>query len=321
MAQQRTKYKITNWKEYNKSLIERGKINIWLDKENLKNWRAEKQKKRGKPKQYSDGLIELCLMVKHLYNLPYRTTEGFIKSVFEQLKIDIEVPSYTQMSRRAAQLSLKLKRVFNHKGPVDVAVDSTGLKVYGEGEWKVRKHGVSKRRTWRKLHIAVDPLDHEIMACVLTDNSSSDDQVFPELFEQVDDVIERCFADGAYDKKGCYKSCHNKQTHLITPPISRARVQKGNLPELFVRDKAIKRIEMLTAQQGTKELARKQWKIEQDYHCRSISETAMFRFKTFFGAKLSSRKIQTQTSEAMIKINLMNKFTAIGMPIPDVTYQ
>lgn len=323
MTEQRAHYKITNWKDYNKSLINRGSITIWLSEETLKNWHeiAQEQRKRGRPKYYSDGLIELCLMVKHLYGLPYRATEGFIKSLFMQLKIDVEVPSYSQMSRRAGKLPAKVKRALNRKGPIDIAVDSTGLKVYGEGEWKVRKHGVGKRRTWRKLHLAVDPLDHEIVAATLTDNAHTDEQMLPELIAQIDDDTERCFGDGAYDKKSCYKSCHNEQIQLITPPMRCAQKQKVPIAELSIRDEAIDRIQVLTQETNDIELARAQWKIEADYHCRSISETAMFRFKTIFGDKLSTRTLENQRIEAMVKINLMNRFSNLGMPISEVSYR
>ena len=321
MPKQRATYKITNWQTYNKSLLKRGDINLWLSPDVLKDWQSkEVPRQRGRPKYYSDGLIESCLMVKHMYKLPYRATEGFIKSLFKQLKLNIAIPSYSQLSRRAEKLLCKLQRVFNCKGPIDIAVDSTGLKVYGEGEWKIRQHGIGKRRTWRKLHLAVDPLDHEIVACKLTDNSRTDEEIFPGLLNQIEDKIEHCFGDGAYDKKRCYQSSYTKQAKLIVPPNIRAKEQKEKLPELDIRDTAIRRIKTLHEQDGDKELARKQWKYEQDYHCRSIAETAMFRFKTLFSDRLSCRKMRTQITETMIKLNLMNQMTALGMPIPSVTY-
>ncbi len=322
MLKQPARYRITNWQAYNKSLIKRGDISIWLCPGVLKGKnQGEGKKQRGRPKRYSDGLIEMSLMAKHLYHLPYRATEGFMNSLFRELKLKGEVPSYSQLSRRAEEVKPKLKRLFNCKGQIDIAVDSTGLKVYGEGEWKVRKHGIGKRRTWRKLHLAVDPLDHEIIACELTENGCTDEETLPKILHKINDKIDRCLGDGAYDKKRCYKSCYERQIQLITPPMKRAKVQPGKLPELYPRDEAIRRIEVLSKRYGgDEERARAQWKLEVDYHSRSLAETAMYRFKTLFTDKLTSRKIRTQQTEMMIKVNLMNRFTALGMPVPQVVY-
>ncbi len=328
MTKQTATYKITNWHDYNQSLIQRGNINLWFSQESLNNWRNTlSSHKKGRPHYYSKGMIELCLMVKYLYRLTYRATQGYMQSIFSHLKVDIPVPSYTQMSRRASKLELNLTRVFKHKGPIDIVVDSTGLKVYGEGEWKVRKHGAGKHRTWRKLHLVIDPVDHEIVAAILTDNAHSDGQVFPKLVKQIDDKVERCFGDGAYDQKGCYKSAYKKQMQLITPPKRGAKAQADkvkvtkHLKELEIRDQSIQRIATLMEAGATEDAARQQWKFEQDYHCRSLGETAMLRFKSFFGDKLTSRTLPSQITEMQIKVNLMNRMTALGMPITRVVYQ
>ena len=225
-------------------------------------------------------------------------------------------PCYSQMNRRSGKLAVKLKRTSTDKGSLDIVVDSTGLKIYGEGEWKVRQHGVSKRRTWRKLHLAVDPLDHEIVARRLTANDKSDDQVFPDVLNDVEGEVENSFGDGAYDKAGCYRTCHERGTKLIAPPNKLAIQQKkGKIkPELIQRDAYVNRINSLTLKLKDKEKARKQWKQEVDYHTRSISETAMFRFKTICGENLSSRLNETQQTEVHIKINILNQFTKLGMP-------
>lgn len=317
MVTQRISYRINNWREYNKRLVDRGRLTLWLSDDIMETWHCQEQSgKRGRPVQYSDTAIELCLTLKNLYKLPYRAAQGFVSSLLNLAGFELESPCYSQMSRRAVKLAIKLQRICSTKGSLDIVVDSTGLKVYGEGEWKVRQHGVSKRRTWRKLHLAADPLDHEIVAYVLTGNEKSDDQVFPELLGGVKGEVEQCYGDGSFDKVGCYKVCHERGTKLIAPPNRLAILQKKGKkkPELIPRDAYVKRINALTEKLKDKEEARKQWKQEVDYHTRSISETAMFRFKTICGNTLSSRLMETQQTEVAIKINILNQFTKLGMP-------
>ena len=322
MQQQHTKHKVLNWGEYNKALIHRGSMTLWLSDNLVNTWKHTAcQHKRGKPFTYSDELVTVCLTARHLYRLSYRATQGFMRSLFSQLNVDIPVPSYCQLCRRAAAMSPWLKRIGHHKGPIDIVVDSTGLKVFGEGEWKVRKHGADKRRTWRKLHLGVDPIDHEVVACELTENSQSDDHTFEPLLDQIEDSVERCFADGAYDTAHIYQCCYDRKAELITPPCTNAVVQSEPTPALALRDAAIRRISELTDEyEGDRDAARKRWKYERDYHCRCVAETAMFRFKSLFSGTLQSRKIATQKTEIMIKINLMNRMTALGMPVSEVIY-
>jgi hypothetical protein len=317
VATQRTIYRIENWKEYNKSLVNRGRITLWLSDDIENSWVCQEASgKRGRPKQYSDVAIELCLTVKYLYKLPYRATQGFVDSFLERFGFSLQSPCYSQINRRSPALAVKLKRISTSKEKLDIVVDSTGLKVYGEGEWKVRTHGAGKRRTWRKLHLGVDPLDHEIVSWELTGNDKSDDQVFPDVLKGVEGEVERCFGDGAYDKKPCYDACYARQVSLITPPRIDAVPQKQNKinPSMIPRDRAIERIKSLEKTLGDTDKARKQWKHEIDYHTRSIAETAMFRFKTICSGNLASRNESSQKTEVAIKINLLNAFTACGMP-------
>ena len=150
----------------------------------------------------------------------------------------------------------------------------------------------------------------------ITGNEKSDDHVFPDVLNDVEGEVENGFGDGAYDRVGCYKACHERGAKLIAPPNKLAIQQKkGKIkPELIQRDSYVNRINSLTVKLKDKEKARKQWKQEVDYHTRSISETAMFRFKTICGDTLSSRLIETQQTEVNIKINIINQFTKLGMP-------
>lgn len=323
MSKQRPQYKVRNWSQYNKSLVNRGSITLWVDENLAQNWHhQEPPSGRGSPKVYSALAIELCLTLKALYHLPYRATEGLVRSLFALLGIQLPVPSYTQMSRRCQKLNIPLKRATAHNGPVDIVIDSTGLKIYGEGEWKVRQHGKSKRRTWKKLHLGVDPLSGEILTHRLTDNSVADSQVFDDILEQVPQPIERCVADGAYDTQSCYQSCYQRKAHLIVPPRRDAVEQRPEEAKdyLVARDRAIQKIQARTRELGDEQAARKEWKESMDYHIRSLAETAMFRMKTLCGDKLFSRDEQRQKQEVAIKVNIINKFTSLGMPISDPIY-
>jgi len=288
---------------------------LWIEEDIADCWYDRVDRTgRGKARVYDDSAIELCLVLKSLYRLPLRATQGLVSSLLKGFKLDLRCPDYSTISRRQKDLSVTLPRRC-YGGSTDIVIDSTGLKVYGEGEWKVRQYGYSKRRTWRKLHLAVDPLSHEIVAEELTGNDCSDDQVLPGLLNQTKEEIERVFGDGAYDRQRSYGYCHAIGATLITPPRRGAILDPPGKekPERATRNRAIERIETLTKTLGESE-ARKQWKVENDYHTRSLSETAMFRFKTILGPALSARNFDNQKTEAKIKCAILNRFTHLAMP-------
>ena len=190
-----------------------------------------------------------------------------------------------------------------------LVLDSTGLKIYGEGEWKVRKHGYSKHRTWRKLHIGVNPDNGEIQTVLLTENSISDDAVVKKMLEQIEQTLLACAADGAYDKRKVYDALneHSPEVDILIPPRKNARIwQHGNSKE-----EPLKRDENL---RYIRKHGRRQWKKNSGYHVRSLAETIMFRLKTIFGANLSTRLLQTQSTQTLIRCLALNKMTHLGMP-------
>ena len=179
-------YRITNWPEYNRSLIQRGSINFWFSEEAINKWRAtDHTNEKGRPQEYSDDAILCALLIRTVYHLPLRALEGLLNSLASLLNLSIKIPSYSQICRRAKTLGKALKKLSN-KRPHDIVFDSTGLKVYGEGEWKVRQHGASKRRTWRKLHLGMDPDSKEIIVADLTSNGvgSGDGQIGKNLMKK-----------------------------------------------------------------------------------------------------------------------------------------
>ncbi len=210
------RYKTTNWKQYNKALINRGSLTFWIDEEAIRQWKQSKQDKRGKrgkqgrPRQFSDLAITTALMVKRVFSMPLRALQGFIDSVFSLANVPIVCPHYSCISRRAKQVEVSFKP--KSRGAIQhLAIDATGLKVYGEGEWKVKKHGTDgKRRVWRKLHLAVDTSTHEIVAAELSLSNVTDAEVLPNLLKQTRRRIIEISGDGAYDTRDCYDAIRFK---------------------------------------------------------------------------------------------------------------
>jgi len=131
-------------------------------------------------------------------------------------QLDLPVPDHTHMSRRAGEISVKIPRR-PRKGPTHVVVDSTGLKIFGEGEWKVRQHGVGKRRTWRKIHLAVDETTKDVIGIEVTTADWGDSEVFPGLLDQVEGDVSQVSADGAYDTKGCHAAIADRDARATFP--------------------------------------------------------------------------------------------------------
>jgi hypothetical protein len=304
---QKTLYRVKNWSEYDKALVQRGSITFWLSDDFEKRWLYTGEKQRGGQFDYSDQAIEIMLTVKEVFHLTNRQTEGFMRSLFAMLKIALPVPDHSTLSKRGKNLKVNLPKKTSQR--LKIVMDSTGLKIYGEGEWKVRQHGVSKRRTWRKLHIGANPEGGEIQAVLLTENSVSDDEAVDALLAQIEQEIVTFAADGAYDKRKVYDGMneHSPNADILIPPRKNAHIwQHGNTKaERLKRDENLRSIR----KQG-----RQEWKRQSGYHVRSLSETAMFRLKTIFGDNLSARLIETQTTQAVVRCAALNRMTHMGMP-------
>lgn len=307
VAKTKLNYKITNWREYNESLVRRGDVTFWFSDDVIENWEhANDEPKVGHPFVYSDTSVECLLVLRELFRLPYRQTEGLGRSLMLLMQVDVAIPDFTSLAKRAAGLGVSLD-VAVRQGPIDVVVDSTGLKVFGEGEWKTRQHGKSKRRTWRKLHLAVNPATQEIEAEVLTENSGHDADQVDDLLEQIDGSINAFYGDGAYDQWKVYETLAEDQIQPIIPPRRNAKIkQHGNAagPPL-PRDEAIRKI---------RRSGRKPWKESVGYHRRSLSETAIHRLKCCFGEKLKNRELENQQTEATLRSKILNHFTHLGLP-------
>jgi hypothetical protein len=216
MAKQR--YQVRNWSEYDRALVNRGSLTVWFDEESIaQGWTPPRPAGRGKPGLYSDVAIQTCLTLKILFRLPYRATEGLVRSLMRLCGLELPVPDHTHLSRRAATLSVAIPRR-KRNGPIHVVVDSTGLKIFGEGEWKVRQHGVGKRRTWRKIHLAVDESAKDIIGVEVTTAEWGDSEVFAPLLDQVEGPISQVSGDGAYDTAGTHAAIAARGAKATIPP-------------------------------------------------------------------------------------------------------
>ena len=229
-------YRLKNWPEYNQALKQRGNVTFWFSETVTRNWYYKGPTKQGAQFVYSDLAIETVLTLKVLYHQPLRQAEGFAKGILDLMGLNLEVPDYSTLSRRQACLKGVLPVQTSRKA-VHVVVDSSGLKVYGEGEWKVRQYGFSKRRIWRKLHLGVDEATGEFMAVTLTTNSVDDASQVDPLLDQIRRPISALGGDGSYDKQKVYETLCNpphqdEPIHPIIPPRSNAKIwQHGNCQE------------------------------------------------------------------------------------------
>lgn len=300
-------YRIRNWSDYNAALKQRGSLTFWIEESVLEQWVVEELSgKRGASIFYSDLAITTMASLKAIYRLPGRQCQGFMESIFELMGIDLPVPEHSTLSRRVGQLSMAMP-VMPTESARHVVIDSTGIKVYGEGEWKTRQHGVSKRRTWRKLHVGVDEATGEILMAVVSTNDISDGSVLPDILDGIEDELEQVSADGAYDQRQCYDAIGKRQAKAVIPPRKGAKIwQHGNCKaQRHLRDENLRCI---------RKRGRKAWKQQSDYHRRSLAETTMFRFKTIFGSTLSSRCFDNQAAELFIKCVALNRMIQGGKP-------
>jgi uncharacterized damage-inducible protein DinB len=231
---------VRNWKDYNQALIRRGSLTVWIEETTLQAWcQNMRDGQVGAPTTYSDLAIQALLTLKVVFSLPLRQTQGLAQSVLQLMASDLPIPTYSTLSRRADGLAVALPRRTKNE-PLHVVIDSTGLKVYGEGEWKTRQHGVSKRRTWRKMHLGVDEATGEIVAVVTTERDVGDCEVLPQLLAAIGDEIAQVSADGAYDTIGCHQAIAARQARVAIPPRENAVIT--DIGQWDAREQAVRRI-------------------------------------------------------------------------------
>lgn len=301
--QPKTRYKTTNWAEYNAALKVRGSLTIWLDKD--MQWYAPASGKRGRQHVFSDAAIQFCLSIKCLFGLALRQSLGLVQSLLHLADLDWRVPDFSTVSRRQKTLQVQLPYRASTSA-LNLLVDSTGIKFLGEGEWKRKKHGAEYRRQWRKVHLGIDASTLEIRAIEVTDNSVGDAPMLPGLLGQIPpgEPIASVSTDGAYDTKACHAAIMERGAQAIIPPRKNAQVWKSQTPGAMVRNEAVL---------ACKRLGWRIWKKWSGYHRRSLVETKMHCFKRL-GERVMARTFERQVTELHVRVALLNRFTQLGCP-------
>jgi hypothetical protein len=294
---------VTNWPDYDAALVRRGSLTVWFTEEAVAAWHAPATGARGGQRLYSAIAIETGLALRLVLHQPLRQTEGLLRSVADALGVDIAIPDHTTLSRRAGGLSILLKRL-EPTEPLHLLVDSTGLKIYGEGEWLDQKHGIRSRRRWRKLHLGTDAVTHEIVTSELTPDDVGDVTEVPDLLDQIDGEVALLTADGAYDGKSVYDAVAERHSSaaVVIPPRVTAVPSEATVTQ---RDRHIAEI----ATHG-----RMGWQRRSGYTRRSLVETGMYRYKTIVGWRLHAWTLPNQRTEAKIGCTVINRMTGLGMP-------
>lgn len=300
-------YRVTNWKKYNESLVRRGDITLWFAEDVIATWEhANHAVKVGRPFTYSDTAIECLLALRELFQLPYRQTEGLGRAVVKLMEVEVAIPDFTSLAKRAAKLNVCLE-VLPAEGPIDIIVDSTGVKILGAGEWRSDAYRQPKRRTWRKLHLSVNAASQEIIAEILTSKKCDDAEAVPKILAQIDRPVAKLYGDGAYDKWKLYDVLERAQIRPVIPPRRGASIKRhGNCAgKPLARDEALR---------GIRRLGRRRWKQSVGYHRRSLVETSISRLKRAFGSRLKNKRFENQQTEARLRCKLLNRFTHLGLP-------
>jgi hypothetical protein len=296
------RYRTTNWREYNAALKARGSLLVWLDRD--MKWQAEPMGKRGRNPTFTDAAIQFCLSVKALFGLALRQTSGMVQSLLQLAGLAWLVPDFSTLSRR--QKGLQVEIAYRPSAALQLLVDSTGVKMLGEGEWKRRQHGADYRRQWLKVHLGIDAQTLEIRAIEVTDCSVGDAPVLPALLQQIPqgEPIESLSADGAYDTQTCHEAIAARGAIAVIPTRKNARLWKRRTAGAQARN------EILCA---TQRLGRRIWKAWSGYHRRSLVETKMRCFK-LLGERVTARTFERQVAELQIRAALLNRFTRLGCP-------
>jgi len=304
-AEPKGTYRVKNWAQYNAGLIARGDITMWIDQSVLALPQMSTSR-RGRPCVYPDALIQMLLGLKQVFHLPLRALQGFAMSLRRLGLPELAVPNYTTLSRRAQSLEVVLPALRTGQ-PLHLVVDSTGLKVFGEGEWKVRKHGWSKRRTWRKVHLAMDAKTGQICAALMTHQDVGDSDVLPDLLDQLppETSADTIGGDGAYDTKSCHAAIAQRGAQPSIPPREGASSWPEATPGAAWRNAAIDAIA---------NSSRREWKKASGYHRRSLVENLMYRLKTLTGHSLWAREVASQATEVAIRAGVLNRMAVLARP-------
>lgn len=286
-----------DWKNYNKQLVNRGKINFWIDPKIMHNWKGKNEGKACRPFRYSDEFIKAISYIRFKFHLSLRETEGFFWSLIELMNMVLKIPCYTQICRRMKHLKFP-PELLAKKNITDIILDTTGLKVYGAGEWCAKKYGGQKK--WKKLHLALDSGSGKLVLAELT-NEHVHDTVYLEMaLQRSNRKHGKVLIDGIADSRNCYYLTRRYNKTLLTPPKKGSILRKEK--ELQGRNDAIRIIRGF----GNDKIARSIWSRLVGYSRRSIIESMMSRWKRVHGSSLKSHCDQRKKIEVRLKAEIIN---------------
>jgi len=302
----KTAYRVKNWREYDKSLRDRGDITLWISQDAIDAWTPPQTGKRGAQPVYSDAAIETALSLRLLFRLPLRQTEGFLSSILSLMDVMLPCPDHTTLSRRNTTLAIRCQVDRAPEGPLSLIVDSSGLKVCGQGEWHRQKHGEKSHKRWKKLHIGVDA-QGRIVASTVTASQEQDPSQVPALLSQVHHRIDRFVGDGIFDQAPVYTAVenHSPEARVIITPRKDAVLSPTATTSPTQRDQHLLEIERA---------GRFQWKRTSGYYAQSQAENAFSRFKRTFGGRLRAKRDASQEREASLACALLNRMRELGHP-------
>ena len=298
----KTAYRVKNWREYDKSLRDRGDITLWISQDAIDAWTPPQTGKRG----YSDAAIETALSLRLLFRLPLRQTEGFLSSILSLMDVTLPCPDHTTLSRRTTTLAIRCQIDRAPEGPLSLIVDSSGLKVCGQGEWHRQKHGEKSHKRWKKLHIGVEA-QGRIVASTVTASQEQDPSQVPALLSQVHHRIDRFVGDDIFDQAPVYTAVenHSPEARVIIPPRKDAVLSPTATTAPSQRDQHLLAIES----EG-----RCAWKRISGYYAQSHAENTFSRFKRTFGGGLRAKRDASQEREASLACQLLNRVRELGRP-------
>lgn len=300
-SRKRSKFKVTNWPEYNNILRNRGRIDLMIASDLSDGWYEDTwgNKKRGGQRIYSDKAILLCLQIRNLFGLKLRQSQGFINWIFMLTGLPLTCPDYTTLSKRGRKLNLEFLLDSKDTDFDYACLDSTGIQTYTGNEWLENKHGKQYiRRTWKKLHIATGN-NGIITGAITTCHNKDDRSQVEELLRNV--KTKEVLGDPGYDGENISQMIRAKGMKPTIRP-----------PNNLVTKKAETERQHSAAYQQTK--GYHAWRNKNKYGRRELVENTFFRFKSSFGSKFLSRDDDNMKNEMTIKCQLLNKMFEIGKP-------
>jgi len=305
------KRKVTNWRDYDASLRQRGSLTVWFTAEAIEGWRATPRSMAGGQACYSPLAILTALTLRAVFRLALRQTEGLIGSVIGLLGLTLCVPDHSTLSRRAATLEVPrpTRSSLGADGePLHLLVDSTGLKLCGAGEWLIEKHGTHARRSWRKLHIGLDAESGQIVAAALTDRGVDDASQVGPLLDRLAGEVASFTADGAYDQRSTYDDVAQRHpdADVVVPPRFTAVPSETAESAPTQRDRHLQCI----AEHG-----RMGWQQRSGYNTRARAEVAVARWKQVIGDRLRSHTDERRANEVEVGVYALNRMLELGRPI------